>query len=341
MEGEADGPTTDPSRSPRVGVGTYQPPTDQLYRLLGQLGVTDVLLIAHDYEGIDSALPLYEAWSVDYLASHRRRVEDAGLRLHAIETLPIPLYDVLLGLDDYDRQIDVITTAIRNAGEVGIPIIGYSAHPPGGAVRTTREYEVRGGALASAFDMDAFDPSVVPHEGSPPREVLWDRYEQFLNDVVPVAEEAGVTLALHPSDPPVEELAGIPLLFHSFESFRRAMAMVPSERHQLKFCLGCWSEMGEDLTEVIRYFGGEQIAYVHFRDVVGTVPRFHETFLDDDASNFDAYEVLQVLFEEGFTGVVTPDHVPQVEGDPGWEFGGVLGRAFTVGYLKGLIEAVK
>lgn len=72
------------------------------------------------------------------------------------------------------------------------------------------------------------------------------------------------------------------------------MEVVPSDHHGLEFCLGCWSEMGEDLEEVIRYFGSrDKLFYVHFRDVVGTVPSFHETWVDD--GNFDALRVMRLL----------------------------------------------
>jgi mannonate dehydratase len=159
--------------------------------------------------------------------------------------------------------------------------------------------------------------------------------------VLPVAEEAGVQLAVHPSDPPIEEIGGVPLLFRNFENFKRAMELVPSENHGLKLCLGCWSEMGEDIPEVVRYFGSrDQITYVHFRDVVGTVPEFYETFLDDEESNYDEYEVVQALHEVGYSGLLLPDHVPMLEGEEAWEFGGTVGRSFTVGYIRGLLKSV-
>lgn len=99
--------------------------------------------------------------------------------------------------------------------------------------------------------------------------------------------------------------------------------------------------MGEDLEQVIRHFGGEKITYVHFRDVIGTVPRFHESFIDDPESNYDEYEVVRALRDVGFSGVMTPDHVPLVEGEANWEFGGATGRSYTVGYIKGLLKGLR
>lgn len=335
---------TDPEAM-RVAIGTYKPATDDFLRFAAQLGVDDVLLTPHRHEGFDSALPLGEAWSVDRLVELRDRANDAGLRLYGVEKLPVPLYEILLADDAAERESKtaIVADTIRAMGEAGVHVLGYSGHPPDGAVRTTREHTVRGGAQASAFDIDEID--AVDRTG-PDREVteaeMWERYEAFLHTVIPVAEDAGVTLAVHPSDPPVEELFGIPLLFRSRENFERALEIHPSDAHGLKLGMGCWSEMGEDLPDVIRQFGAsDDLVYAHFRDVVGTVPRFNETFVDAAAGNFDEYEVMRALDEVGFTGVMTPDHVPLMEGETDWEFGSTLGRSYTVGYLKGMLKSLE
>ncbi|MUW13971.1 TIM barrel protein [Halorubrum sp. CBA1125] len=325
----------------RVAVGTYKPVTDAFLRRASQLGVKDVLFTPHRHEGFDSVMPLGETWSSEVLEDLIDRLDDHGLRLFAFEKMPVPLYEILLEQDDEARaeKMDIIKQTIRNMGEAGIPVLGYSGHPPDGAVRTTRTKAVRGGAQVSAFDIDDLENERLINRDVTEEE-LWAEYEAFLDEVVPVAEEAGVTLGVHPSDPPLPEINGIPLLFRNFENFKRAMSLVDSENHGLKFCLGCWSEMGEDVVEVIRHFGGEDIVYVHFRDVVGSVPRFYETFIDDPESNYDEYEVMKTLYEEGFTGVMTPDHVPLMEGEDEWEFGGSQGRTYTVGYLNGMLKAV-
>jgi len=139
---------------------------------------------------------------------------------------------------------------------------------------------------------------------------LWENYEYFLEELLPVAEDAGVRMCLHPNDPPVETLGGIPQLFRNFENFRRAMELVPSDNHGLEFCLGCWSEMGADLAMVIDFFGSrDELFYVHFRDVTGAVPSFHEAFVDE--GNYDTHEVMGRLREVGFDGMLIPDHVPE------------------------------
>ncbi|MFB6173087.1 MAG: mannonate dehydratase, partial [Halobacteriales archaeon] len=172
---------------------------------------------------------------------------------------------------------------------------------------------------------------------APDEATMWDRYEAFLEAILPVAEEAGVRLALHPDDPPTfERLEGIPRLFRDFEAFQRAMELVPSEAHGLKLCLGCFSEMPDtDVEAVIRHFGErDQIVFVHFRDVEGTVPSFAETFVD--AGNFESTAAARALVDVGFDGAVIPDHVPAVEGDTEW---GHRARGYTVGYLAGVLDS--
>jgi mannonate dehydratase len=326
----------------RVGLGQFVDPSPSRLRYIKQLGVDDVLLNFYRYGEDYPHLPTEEApltghdeWSLDELVALRERLEDADLRLNAIENMPMEFYDdVMLGREGREEQIEHVKTTIRNIGEAGIPILGYH-WMPGGVWRTGRA-TLRGGATGSSFDLAEADQSLT-HGREYTEEEMWDNYEWFLERVLPVAEEAGVKLCAHPSDPPVETLGGVPQLLRSFETFRRAMDLVPSDNHGLEFCLGCWSEMGEDLPEVIRYFGErDELFYVHFRDVEGTVPSFHETFVDE--GNYDTYDVMALLHEVGFDGMLIPDHVPELEDDDDWQS---RGRAHAVGYLQATLNAVR
>jgi mannonate dehydratase len=166
---------------------------------------------------------------------------------------------------------------------------------------------------------------------------MWENYAYFMRAVVPVAEEAGVTLALHPDDPPVPSLGGVARLFSNFEGFRRAMEIVPSPNSGLDFCMGCWSEMGPGVIEAIRYFGQRgKIVYVHFRDVQGTVPCFQECFLGE--GNVDVIAAMRALKEVGFTGFLLDDHVPHIVDDTDW---GHRARAHAIGYIQALINTVQ
>jgi mannonate dehydratase len=156
--------------------------------------------------------------------------------------------------------------------------------------------------------------------------------------VIPVAEEAGVRLALHPDDPPGPAIGGVARNFSSFEGFERGSRIVESPNWRLMFCVGCWSEMGGNANVLrgIRHFGQRgQIVYVHFRDVQGIGDEFAECFIGE--GNVDVTTVMRTLKDVGFTGCMIDDHVPHMVGDAGWA---PRGRAYSTGYLMGLLRAV-
>ncbi|WP_222913811.1 mannonate dehydratase [Natrinema sp. SYSU A 869] len=340
------------SAAVRVGVRTRSLSESRL-RYIRQLGATDIFVDHADTEeepdefndrdGSDTiAVGPDQIPSVSELTAARDRIEDAELSFTGIQSLPYSMYgDIMFGRDGADDALDQITTLIQNLGEAGIPVLGYQWNPRSVVPMRTSPVETRGGAEATAFDYDELDD---PDELAPgldrayTEEEFWENYQYFLETVLPVAEKAGVDLALHPVDPPsLESLGGIPRLFRNVENFEKAMELVPSDNHGLKLCLGCFSQMGEDVTDVIRRFGErDQIAFIHFRDVVGTVPKFHETFVD--TGNFDTAEAVRTLHDVGYEGTVIPDHVPKMEGDDDWRH---RARGFTVGYLRGVIDTVR
>jgi len=335
----------------RVGVRTRDLGQDRL-RFVRQLGATDVFVDHADTEeepdefndrfATDTiAVGPETVPSVAELTAARERVEDAGLRLAGIHSLPFSVYgDVMFDREGADEALDLVTTLVRNLGEAGVPILGYQWNPRGLVPMRTAPVELRGGAEGTAFDLaevDAPDELADGIDRAYTEAEFWENYRRFLETVLPVAEEAGVELALHPVDPPgIESLGGIPRLFRNVENFERAMELVPSENHGLKLCLGCFSQLGADVPAVVRRFGErDDIVFVRFRDVVGTVPRFNETFVD--RGSFDTVDVVRTLREVGYDGVVIPDHVPEMEGDDDWRH---RSRAFTVGYLRGVIDTV-
>jgi mannonate dehydratase len=289
--------------------------------------------------------------SVEELTETKARIEDVGLRFTGLHTVFPNLYrDIAVGGPKRDQQVESFKRLVRNLGEAGVPILGYQWNPDGVGRTSTRR--LRGGAEGTAFDLEEYQENAdtaqwtdgahgtgdVEDAVEYDESAFWDRYEWFLEEVLPVAEDAGVRMALHPSDPPVvEQLDGVPRLIRDVETLKRAMELVPSDAHGLKLCLGCLSEMGEDVVEAVRYFGErDEIVFVHFRDVSGSMPSFHETFVDE--GSFDEYDVVRALQDVGFDGVLLADHVPRMEGDTQW---GHRARAFTAGYVRALISAVE
>jgi mannonate dehydratase len=167
-------------------------------------------------------------------------------------------------------------------------------------------------------------------------EQLWERLAFFLNAVLPTAEAAGVTLALHPDDPPLPTVRGQPRLVYQPRFYQQLVDINPSPRNAMEFCVGTVAEMSEGNVEetLDRHSRQGRVAYVHLRNVRGKAPQYRETFIDEGDVNVG--RILQILHRNGFNGVIIPDHAPQMSCGAAWH----AGMAFAMGYLKAKLEEV-
>lgn len=298
-------------------------------------------------------------WAVDELVSLRERCERAGLVVEGLENVPFAHWDkVLLGQPGRDEQLENYRTTIRNMARAGIPVLGHHFLPTY-VWRTDLRAKGRGGALVTAYDeaVAGNGNALAGYKLAPGRafdepidaDRMWDSYRVFLEAVLPVAEEVGVRLALHPDDPPTDvPLGGVARILSSPEGLERAHELSGgSPAWGLDLCLGTVSEMAgeQSVNRVIDYFGPKgRIFYVHFRDVQGIVPRFKESFLGE--GNYDPAAVVRRLAGVGFDGFIIDDHVPAMIGDEDtWADTASAsycsrGRAHAIGYLQGLLNAL-
>ena len=344
------------TREMRVALGQHASATRDYLTFAKQLGVSGVQFNMIG-KGIDliphsDDLPGEKGyWELADLKRLKQRVDDYDLELEAIENVPRHFYiDAMLNGSRRAEQIANYQTTVRNMGEAGIPILGLNWMP--NLVWRTPMEAGRGGVKVTAFDLErAMAGEVVTGYVDLPEAEdrqyseaeIFDNYVSFMEQVIPVAEEAGVKIALHPDDPPVQSLGGIARVFYKPENFARALDAVPSPNHGLDFCMGCFSEMvyadrsnNEGVLDAIRYFGERgKIFYVHFRDVQGCVPKFQECFLGE--GNVDVVAAIRTLKEVGFTGFIIDDHVPEMLDDSDWRH---RGHAWSTGYIMALVEAV-
>ena len=261
-----------------------------------------------------------------------------GLDVVVIEDTA-PMDEVRLGGPGRDEQIDWFCTQLRAMGELGITTLCYNWVAVTNWARTTRSVPLRGGAVSTGYDdeiMRRAPPLIEP--GSMTHQQLWDAYEYFLRAVVPVAEEAGVRIALHPDDPPLTEV-GVPP-DHGLARGLREGAVDGRQRVLGDYVLpGNFSLMTDDVPALIRQLGRDKrIFFAHFRDVVGDAHNFVEVFHDEGPT--DMLECMRAYHDIGFDGALRPDHVPAMEGESNETFGyAVLGRLFAIGYMTGLREA--
>jgi mannonate dehydratase len=302
-------------------------------RLARQLGVSDIVSSLR--------LPADVVWPYEAFLQLRNRIEDAGLTLSVIESMPIP-DRVKLGLPGRDEDIERFIQSLRNMGAAGIPILCYNWMAVFNWMRTSLSTRVRGDALATSYDHSQMAKAPLTEAGEVSEEQLWEALEYFVRAIVPVAEEAEVKLAMHPDDPPLSPIRGVGRIMTRPEHFQRVIDMVPSPVNGITFCQGCFAEMGVDIPATIRQFGEQdKIFFAHFRNITGTAESFTEQFHDD--GQVDMFAAMRAYYDVGFPGPIRPDHVPTLEGDdpeltPGYS---LLGRLYAVGYMKGLMEAVE
>ncbi len=334
----------------RCALATFHPATPERLRFTRQLGLDDGILWG-------PTLPADVA-SLDHkaLLAVRCAFEGEGLRLFAIETLPASfMQDIILAGPKRDEHVDVLRRLVRDMSRAGIGVLGYNWMVDG-VWRTSTSHSLRGGARGTVSVAADLARAPIGHGRVFSEDELWASYTYFLNAVVPVAEEEGVRLALHPNDAPVPSVAGVPALFSTRAAFERGLSLVDNPANALCLCLGNWGAIGEKIPDVVRDLGPRgKIVYVHFQAVQDNIPehgRFNECFVDE-ADN-DALDIVLALHEVGFDGVMIPGHVPQMEGDDEWRtavsaastpythpMGGHRARAYTIGYLRGLVKAVE
>jgi mannonate dehydratase len=309
------------------------PEPDSRWHLAKQMGVTDAVI--HPLEIGDGRTD----WTYDELNGTVNWFEEVGINVSVIEG-SVPLTDrIRLGQDGRDEDIERFKRFLRNCGAVGIPVVCYDWMAGIRWARTEAHVESRGGSYVTGYDDEKMSGGPETDYTNVTREQLWDALEYFLNEVVPVAEEAGVKLGLHPADPPLDSVRDVPRLARSVEAYDRILDIVDSKHNGVTFCQGNFAAMGVDIPETIRHFG-ERINFVHFRDVEGDASHFVETWHDSGPT--DMLAAMRAYEGIGYDGPMRPDHVPTMAGEdnsnPGYH---TKGRLFAIGYMRGLLEQAK
>lgn len=281
-------------------------------------------------------------YDYESLIQLRTRVEAAGLEVAAIHDVLGSWNDKIRhGAEGRDEQIDHYCRSLLNMGRAGLPVLGYSFHSHR-VWRTSRHTAGRGGT-----EFTSYDHGLMAHAAQQrpalSEEQMWAAFTYFLERVMPVAEEAGVKMALHPDDPPISPVAGSACIFSRVEAFQRALDLVPSPSNGLLFCQGCFAEMlgasgtdDENVYGAIRRFGSQgRVFYVHFRNIVGQLPTFREAYIDN--GDIDMLKAMQTWQDVGYDGPMMPDHYGHIVGDTPY---GYQAHAHAIGYMKALMQAV-
>ncbi len=340
----------------KIGTGGGQP-TEENMRFLKQLGVTWVSL---------GATP--QTATAEGFIKMREQWEAGGFKVYNIGSGVGPsgslhnMPEVTLNLPGRDQKIEEYLNYIRYLGKAGIPYTTYAHMGNGiwssGRATTPRGYQARDMDMASPERRGNWSGKAytepLSHGRVYTKEEIWDNYIYFIKKVVPVAEEAGVRIGIHPDDPPQPVLAGVPrCIFGNFEGYRKALEIANSPNIGMCLCVGCWLEggplMGKDAVETIRYFGSRKKLFkVHFRNVSAPLPHFTETLMDD--GYYDMYKVMKAMVEVNFDGIAIPDHIPGLGYSPtggrgrdsgAGQYRPNAGLAYCIGYMNALLKAVQ
>ncbi len=285
-------------------------------------------------------------WQEAYLRARIERLKAAGLTLYNLMIGGFP--NTIYGKPGRDEEIEKVIQSIRAAGKAGLPVIEYNfyAHR---AMEGYYEQVGRAGAGYTAFDYDRMkDLPPLEREGAHSLEAIWDNITYFLKAIVPVAEESGVRLALHPNDPPAPLSRGSGQIMATVAGWKRLIEIVSSPANGITFDCGVTKEMGEDPVEVCRYFAErKRINHAHFRNVRVQKPyeKYAEVFPDE--GEVDMFAVMRELVRQKYTGTIYPEHPRALDYDrqqpnfrggyPGG--GGYAAIAYNVAYARAMLQA--
>lgn len=316
--------------------------------------------------GIVSAIydvPVGDVWPVEKLQALRDRIEGAGLKFEVVESIPTH-EDIKLGKPTRDRLIANFQQNIRNCAAVGVKVICYNFMPVFDWTRTEMAKVLPDGSTTLAFDakevakidpeqgisLPGWDASYKPEElkalleeyKSVGESQLWANLEYFLKAIIPVAEEAGVKMAMHPDDPP-RPIFGLPRIMKNRDDYARLLDIVDSPANGITLCSG---SLGADLCNnveaLVREFGGrKRIHFGHLRNVkVEADGTFYESTHRSCDGSLDMAAIVKAYYDVGFEGYWRPDHGRMIWGETGKPGYGLYDRALGAVYLNGLWEAV-
>ena len=317
----------------KICVQSPPTPTDDDLLFIRQLGV--------EYVSVGSTPELRTA---EGFLQIKQRYAAAGIRVWNIGNTSVHnMPEVTLNLPGRDEKIEEYKQYLRNLAKAGVHYTTY-AHM-GNGIWTSGRAETRG-ASAREFNMASPEKQGVwagktwreplSHGRAYTEKEIWDNYTYFIKQVAPVAEELGIMIGIHPDDPPVPVLAGVPrCIFSNFEGYKRAMEIANSPNVGICLCCGTWLEGGRKLTgkdpeEMIHYFGAKKVWKIHFRNVSAPLPHFVETFMDN--GYYDMYKIMKALRKVNFDGIVILDHSPTMVG------GRYAQTAYGVAYMKALLK---
>lgn len=305
-----------------------------------------------------------EVWTRDDIDRLASTIDGAGLRLAAVESIPVH-EDIKLGRPAREELADRYAKSVQNVGDAGIEVVCYNFMPVFDWMRTDLSFAMPDGSTALAYDdraLQTIDLSVgtgdLPGWGAAysaselagllaaykevHKEKLWENLSWFLERIIPVAESAGVRMAIHPDDPPWS-IFGLPRIITSGEALTRVTTLVDSASNGVTLCTGSLAaDSANDVPAIARSLAERGLVhFAHCRNVKRTGDKqFHESQHPSRFGDVDMFAVLSALHYAGFDGPIRPDHGRMIWGEEGRAGYGLYDRALGATYLQGLCEGI-
>lgn len=310
-------------------------------------------------------VPVGEVWSRDRIKTLKEKIENHGLELSVIESVPVH-EDIKLGKANRDSLIDNYIQTIRNLAAEGIDIICYNFMPVFDWTRTNLSYQLPDGSNCLMFDEETakkMDPvngelslpgwdssytkdemkAIMDEYSHIDEEKLWENLSYFINRIIPVAEEVKVKMAIHPDDPPYS-IFGLPRIITTEENLHRFLDLYDSPFNGVTACVGSYASSPEnDAVAMLRaMLERKRVNFMHARNVrlTGQGKSFEESAHPSEYGSIDMYEVVKALCDYKWEGPIRPDHGRMIWGEVGRPGYGLYDRALGATYLYGLYEAV-
>lgn len=325
-------------------------------------GVTGVVWALYDP-------PVGESWTAEAVAAFLEGVSASGLKGEVVESVNIH-EDIKLGLPSRDRAIENYIRTLRVLGAAGVKVVCYNFMPifdwfrtdlawtlPDGSTAlyygVNEERTLTAGAVVKKFESESggfllpgWEPErlarlkelFVAYEGVT-EDDLRGNLKYFLDAVIPVCEEVGIRMGIHPDDPPWN-IFGLPRIVKDQDSIDRLLALHPSPAHGLTFCSGSLgANRANDLPVLLRRWA-HRVPFVHLRNIK-FLPSgdFHECAHLTREGSLDMTALVRTLVDVGFDGYARPDHGRMIWGEKARPGYGLYDRALGVNYLLGLYDA--
>jgi mannonate dehydratase len=324
-------------------------------------GVEGIVWALHD-------VPAGDEWPMEKIMEVKAAADRAGLHLKVVESVNIH-EDIKLGLPSRDIYIDNYKKTIAKLAQVGVKVICYNFMPVFDWLRTDLHKETDDGSTALFYEkskIDNIDPfelvrqinenSALTMPGWEPErlqyltglfeayqgvteEHLWENVKYFLDEIIPVAAEHDIRMAIHPDDPPWP-IFGLPRIITSRDNLRRFLQLYDSPYNGITLCSGSLgANPGNDIIAMIHEFAG-RIPFAHIRNVrVFENGDFIETSHRTQDGTVDIAGIVQAYHENNYEGFCRPDHGRHIWNEqcrPGY---GLYDRALGIMYLWGLWDA--